>query len=233
MGLTALPEEALELSGLAALLLGRNELTTIPRNLESHFPNLIYLDLSNNSQLATPSLPSSLGDLDSLRLVDMTGNYYSSSSESESIETLSDFAHQLVVLGVRRRRKGGDGDVEDLGSVGYAKRTGMAFHGDIQVVEVSKDEGKDETEEDEELVSPSSVSWTTEEGEGESLTAGTGKTKSKQRQRRSEFQDDIDVEVKTFLACLEVCEGADEELKSEFQRTCLYFLPYLAFMIFE
>ncbi|KAJ3085650.1 Leucine-rich repeat-containing protein 57 [Quaeritorhiza haematococci] len=71
-GLTQIPQEALKLLNLRILLLGNNQLRSLPPNFDRIFPALTYLDLSNNR---LSFVPPTLVNLDQLQILDLEGNH--------------------------------------------------------------------------------------------------------------------------------------------------------------
>ncbi|KAJ3072249.1 Leucine-rich repeat-containing protein 57 [Quaeritorhiza haematococci] len=78
-GLTQIPQQALKLSHLRILLLGNNQLRSLPPNFDRLFPTLTYLDLSNNR---LSFVPPTLVNLDQLQILDLEGNHNNTNNES-------------------------------------------------------------------------------------------------------------------------------------------------------
>ncbi|KAJ3183326.1 hypothetical protein HDU85_002352 [Gaertneriomyces sp. JEL0708] len=71
LGLSNIPVDAERLTSLAALLLGDNKFTAIPNDLPKLFPNLSFLDFSNNR---VPVIPNTVAELADLQLLDVESN---------------------------------------------------------------------------------------------------------------------------------------------------------------
>ncbi|KAJ3106592.1 hypothetical protein HDU97_005957 [Phlyctochytrium planicorne] len=71
LSLTTLPQDALKLEEITALLLGNNKLTAVPSNLANNFPRLVYLDLSRNE---ITTIPAILAELEDLQILDLSSN---------------------------------------------------------------------------------------------------------------------------------------------------------------
>ncbi|KAI9202319.1 uncharacterized protein BJ171DRAFT_514707 [Polychytrium aggregatum] len=71
LNLTSIPPEACKLQNATHVLLGSNNIRTIPVDLHKMFPNLEALDLSSNR---LSSIPPGLAMLDDLEILDLEGN---------------------------------------------------------------------------------------------------------------------------------------------------------------
>lgn len=71
LSLRSIPLEALKLDSLTHLLLGNNQITLIPSDLNKTYPNLRVIDFSHNK---ITTVPSTLSDLCDMEILDIEGN---------------------------------------------------------------------------------------------------------------------------------------------------------------